>query len=210
MTKTDEQVPAKPTWVWNSTGRGVGLAHLPDCGQLRRLARKAARTGQPVRQLPPLPDVLPVGTPICAHCARVVARADQDYDHAEQVRQDRQAGRLPRRRRRRVGTLTAGLDARRSFTVGQKAAMLARQGHRCADCRRRFDLRPGPRNATPLKAIFHHIQEWAEGGRTELDNGIALCRHCHHWGRHRRRSPWCQTCRRDPKRNRSGAVKPKV
>jgi HNH endonuclease len=90
-------------------------------------------------------------------------------------------------------------DPRRCFTASQKRAMLIRQLFACADCRRPFDrLRPGSGvdRWTGYPPVFHHVIPHADGGRTSLDNGLALCRHCHHWGRDRKRHPsWCHECR---------------
>lgn len=91
-----------------------------------------------------------------------------------------------------------GRDPRRNFTKEQQAEMLLRQKFRCADCGRHFDrLQPG-RGKGRWKGYppaYHHVEHHEHGGRTEIDNGVALCRHCHHWGRHGRdNSSWCQEC----------------
>jgi hypothetical protein len=30
---------------------------------------------------------------------------------------------------------------------------------------------------------------------------VALCRHCHHWGRHQKTQSWCLECQRGEKAN---------
>lgn len=48
-----------------------------------------------------------------------------------------------------------------------RAAILVRQRHRCAVCRR-------------LRALdVHHVVKRSQGGRDEADNLVGLCRACH-------------------------------
>jgi len=88
-------------------------------------------------------------------------------------------------------------DPRRDFTAMQKEEMLIREGFACADCRRPFDRRrPGrePDRWTGYPPVYHHVIFHEHGGPTTLDNGVALCRHCHHWGYHGRVQWWCREC----------------
>ena len=62
-------------------------------------------------------------------------------------------------------------DKRRNFTQSQKTEILLQQGHACARCGK--DLRD------PRIAKFDHIDPWADGGRTVVSNGQALCADCH-------------------------------
>lgn len=71
--------------------------------------------------------------------------------------------------------LTAGKHAvldvgrtRRLATGSQRKAILHRQRRRCA----------GPGCRHPI-AHFHHLQAWAKGGPTDLDNLVGLCAKCH-------------------------------
>nr|WP_241429244.1 HNH endonuclease signature motif containing protein [Agrococcus sp. ARC_14] len=60
--------------------------------------------------------------------------------------------------------------AERLFSRAQKRALAARDGG-CAtpDC------------GMPVAwTEAHHVQPWEHGGRTDVDNGILLCSHCHH------------------------------
>ncbi len=62
----------------------------------------------------------------------------------------------------------------RTFTAAQRRAVLARdQG--CRGC-----------GADPSKCDIHHVVPWEEGGLTDIDNAVALCRRCHRM-LHRRR-----------------------
>jgi Domain of unknown function (DUF222)/HNH endonuclease len=53
-------------------------------------------------------------------------------------------------------------------TLGLRLAVLVRDAYRCQ---------------TPfcgsIPRHVHHVQHWADGGRTDLDNLVALCGHCH-------------------------------
>lgn len=59
----------------------------------------------------------------------------------------------------------------RPFTSRQRIAIAARDG----GC-----MIPGC-DRPPSWTEVHHCQEWARGGRTDLVNGISLCRHHHMW-----------------------------
>ena len=60
----------------------------------------------------------------------------------------------------------------RLFTERQRIAIAARDG----GC-----LIPGC-DRPPSWTEAHHIDEWdAHGGRTDVDDGVALCRHHHMW-----------------------------
>lgn len=58
----------------------------------------------------------------------------------------------------------------RKFNDAQRTALYNRQKGICPDCGEHF-----------LKADMeaHHIVAWYNGGLTELDNGVMLCKHCH-------------------------------
>ncbi|HWM32740.1 MAG TPA: DUF222 domain-containing protein [Pseudolysinimonas sp.] len=81
---------------------------------------------------------------------------------------------------RHSGTLDLG-RTRRSFTAAQRAVLAATWGG-CAlpDCDR-----------PPSWTEAHHIDPWSHGGRTDIADGILLCRHHHmlvhnnHWRIHR-------------------------
>ncbi len=55
----------------------------------------------------------------------------------------------------------------RTFTPAQRRAVLARDGG-CRGC-----------GADPSKCDIHHVVPWEEGGCTDIDNAVALCRRCH-------------------------------
>ena len=58
----------------------------------------------------------------------------------------------------------------RAFTEPQRLALFKRQDGICPDCGKAFYLK---------KMQAHHIQACADGGTTELDNGVMLCEKCH-------------------------------
>ena len=58
----------------------------------------------------------------------------------------------------------------RAFTEPQRLALFKRQDGICPDCGKPFDIK---------KMQAHHVQAWADGGTTELDNGVMLCEKCH-------------------------------
>ncbi len=65
--------------------------------------------------------------------------------------------------------------AERAFTSAQRHALVERDGG-CSWC-----------NAPPSWCDAHHLDPWSRGGRTDLSNGLLLCRACHtrlhdnHW-----------------------------
>lgn len=60
-------------------------------------------------------------------------------------------------------------DPRRLFSPSERTQIAARQHHLCSVCE--GDL--------PDTYHVHHIVPWADGGRTEPDNGTAVCPSCH-------------------------------
>ncbi|MCY3968124.1 MAG: HNH endonuclease signature motif containing protein, partial [bacterium] len=56
----------------------------------------------------------------------------------------------------------------RSATEAQRCALIVRDKH-CVGCGR-----------TPTWCEAHHIQHWAHGGETNLDNLVLVCTSCHH------------------------------
>jgi hypothetical protein len=92
-------------------------------------------------------------------------------------------------------------DPRRYFTEKQKDEIYERQGGRCANCPRIFTRRyPGrhgkdnPERWEGWPPNFDHIKDWADGGRTVVENGEALCRHCHSCVKGRRPYKACPDC----------------
>lgn len=69
-------------------------------------------------------------------------------------------------------------DSRRSFTQTQKHEILKKQNYKCAKCGDKLDL---------ISTHFHHKKPWAEGGRTVVSNGLALCTKCHSGATHKER-----------------------
>lgn len=86
------------------------------------------------------------------------------------------------------GRLDVG-RAQRLFTDRQRTALAVRWG----GCAVEGCARP------PSATEAHHIREWSAGGRTDVDNGILLCRHHHllvhnnRWSIHRDRDGWCMS-----------------
>jgi hypothetical protein len=64
--------------------------------------------------------------------------------------------------------------SRRVVTVAQRRALTVRDGG-CVGC-----------GAPPAWTDAHHIRHWADGGPTDLDNLVLLCRSCHTSVHHRR------------------------
>ena len=64
----------------------------------------------------------------------------------------------------------------RTFTAAQRRAVLARDKG-CRGC-----------GAAASRCDIHHVVPWDEGGCTDVDNAVALCRRCHRM-LHRRRWP---------------------
>ena len=71
--------------------------------------------------------------------------------------------------------------ARYTPTTAQRLAVLTRQQHTC-----------GTPHCGNQPRHIHHITHWADGGRTNLDNLVALCGHCHRLI-HGANSPWTIT-----------------
>jgi 5-methylcytosine-specific restriction endonuclease McrA len=66
-------------------------------------------------------------------------------------------------------------DSKRSFTKVEKNEIFDRQNGKCAKCHK------------PLKLAythFHHKKAWSENGKTNINNGIALCANCHSEAHH--------------------------
>jgi hypothetical protein len=85
---------------------------------------------------------------------------------------------------------------RDEFLIGQKRAILVRQSFHCNRCVRSIRLTTKVNGFPPPDmAVFHHIKPCAKGGPAHIDNGEALCPHCHHWGRHgNNHKSWCKQC----------------
>ncbi len=64
------------------------------------------------------------------------------------------------------------LDENRLFTKEQKLAIFRRDKGRCRECDKK--LRYGDK-----KTHYHHLDRYIEGGKTETDNGMLVCRNCH-------------------------------
>lgn len=58
----------------------------------------------------------------------------------------------------------------RQFEDWQKETVYERQNHNCADCGQHFEI--GEMEA-------HHKKRWVDGGHTEIDNCVMLCKDCH-------------------------------
>ena len=58
----------------------------------------------------------------------------------------------------------------RLFTDGQKWEMYERQDGLCGKCNKPFEFE---------KLQGHHDQPWSEKGKTDIENGIMLCKKCH-------------------------------
>jgi hypothetical protein len=102
---------------------------------------------------------------------------------------------------RRGSVALADRDPRRSFTEKQKDEIYERQNRCCAGCGRAFTRRhPGrhgkdnPERWEGYPPNFDHVERWADGGRTEVKNGVALCRHCHSCVKGGRPYKWCPDC----------------
>ncbi|CAJ37310.1 HNH endonuclease [Methanocella arvoryzae] len=66
-------------------------------------------------------------------------------------------------------------DTRRSFTASQKKQLQYQQGGKCAMCKKPLD---------PRDIEYDHKKAWADGGRTTIVNGRALCGSCHNKASH--------------------------
>ncbi len=64
-------------------------------------------------------------------------------------------------------------DTRRFFNQTERNIIWDRQNGRCAN--------PDCRNPVLLRSATHfdHVIPWADGGKTEVKNGQALCANCH-------------------------------
>lgn len=70
------------------------------------------------------------------------------------------------------------LDTRRSFSISQRKELWHRQKGKCGVCKHSLNV---------LTAQYHHVKPWAEGGRTILENGQAVCPECHGIETHKQR-----------------------
>jgi len=61
-------------------------------------------------------------------------------------------------------------DSRRSFTSSQKKEILGNQNNKCDNCSKKLD---------PRDIHYHHKKPWADGGKTIVSNGRAVCGSCH-------------------------------
>jgi transcription elongation factor Elf1 len=62
-------------------------------------------------------------------------------------------------------------DSRRNFTKSQQKKIFDKQkDHRCAICGEKLEL---------SSTHYHHKKPWAKGGKTTVQNGIAVCANCH-------------------------------
>ena len=77
--------------------------------------------------------------------------------------------RQPKKEHVKVSTEGPRRDPRRLFSQSQRTHIADRQHHVCAECRE--DL--------PEVFHVHHVVPWSEGGRTDIDNGVAVCVNCH-------------------------------
>ena len=57
----------------------------------------------------------------------------------------------------------------RAFPESDKIIMYERQNHKCAICKKTFDI---------SQMHGDHIIPWSQGGKTTLDNGQMLCTDC--------------------------------
>ncbi len=61
-------------------------------------------------------------------------------------------------------------DPKRVYTQKQKGEMLEAQGGKCAGC---------DQVKTVDEVHGHHLKRHADGGKTTMENGAALCKECH-------------------------------
>lgn len=74
----------------------------------------------------------------------------------------------------------------RLFSPELRRALLERDGHRCAYCRRRVHyLSDCPAAGCDTCFEADHVTAWADGGGTTVDNGVTACRRCNQWKRAR-------------------------
>ncbi|MEI8204123.1 MAG: HNH endonuclease signature motif containing protein [Bacteroidota bacterium] len=62
------------------------------------------------------------------------------------------------------------LDEKRQISDEQKIAAYSESPF-CAECKRKFKDYKEPE--------YHHIKRYADGGETELDNILVICKECH-------------------------------
>lgn len=78
---------------------------------------------------------------------------------------------------RETGFFNRQKDGRdkRSFSKTQKDAIYEEQQGLCAGewC--------GHSSVDRRIVEYHHVEEWAEEGKTNIQNGIAVCPNCHAW-----------------------------
>lgn len=91
-------------------------------------------------------------------------------------------------------------DTRRSFTQTQKNEICDRQNNKCAKCRD-----PLLRSATH----YDHKIPWEKGGKTEVNNGQALCAICHSIKNNKDRLKKIDSIRKTKSDNGSASV-PKI
>lgn len=82
-------------------------------------------------------------------------------------------------------------DSRRSFTQTQKNAIWSQQNGKCARCKSKLD---------PIYTEYDHGKEWADGGKTTVKNGRALCANCHKIKTHKTRLKKVDSKRKKPKK----------
>lgn len=58
----------------------------------------------------------------------------------------------------------------RAFNDAEKRTLYKQQNGCCADCGEHFEIG---------KLQAHHIKAWNQGGKTELSNGVMICKKCH-------------------------------
>jgi len=64
------------------------------------------------------------------------------------------------------------LDENRLFTEEQKIAIFRRDNEKCQKCGKKLTF-------GDLDTHFHHKDRYIEGGRTEIENGLLVCKNCH-------------------------------
>ena len=64
------------------------------------------------------------------------------------------------------------LDENRLFTEDQKIAIFRRDNEKCQVCGKKLTF--GDHDTH-----FHHKDRYIEGGKTEIENGLLVCKDCH-------------------------------